>query len=78
MKIFENLPGVTVIVDGILIYCHTREEHYRICAKFLKELKKRACFNPDKMKIGVKDLPFFGHLVTDEVLKLDELRLRRY
>ena len=28
------------------------------------------------MKIGVKQLPFFGHLVTDEGLKTDELKLQ--
>ena len=28
-------------------------------------------FNPDKMKIGFKELPFFGHLVADEGLKID-------
>ena len=33
-------------------------------------------FNPDKMKIGVKELPFFGHLVTDESLKIGESKLQ--
>ena len=28
------------------------------------------------MKIGVKELPFFGHLVTDEGLKIDESNLQ--
>ena len=74
---FEGLPGVAAIVDDILIYGRTRDEHDQNLRKVLdRAWDKGIRFNPGKMKIGVKQLPFFGHLVTDEGLKINELKLQ--
>ena len=71
-EIFEGLPGVAAINDDILIYGHTRDEHDRNLRNILDRAQEKGIpFNPDKMKIGVKELLFFGHLVTDEGLKID-------
>ena len=71
------MPGVAAIVDDILIYGHTRDEHDRNLRNILDRAREKGIrFNPDKMKIGVKELPFFGHLVTDEGLKIDESKLQ--
>ena len=76
-EIFEGLSGVAAIVDDILIYGRTRDEHDRNLRKVLDRAREKGIrFNPDKMKIGVKELPFFGHLVTDEGLKIDESKLQ--
>ena len=76
-EIFEGLPGVAAIVDDILIYGRTRDEHDRNLRKVLDTAREKGIrFNPDKIKIGVKELPFFGHLVTDEGLKIDESKLQ--
>ena len=75
--IFEGLPSVAAIVDDILIYGRTRDEHDRNLRKVLDRAREKGIrFNPDKMKIGVKELPFIGHLVTDEGLKIDESKLQ--
>ena len=71
------MPGVAAIVDDILIYGGTRDEHDRNLRKVLDRAREKGIhFNPDKMEIGVKELPFFGHLVTDEGLKIDESKLQ--
>ena len=76
-EIFEGLPGVAAIVDDILIYGRTCDEHDRNLRKVLDRAQEKGIrFNPDKMKIGVKELTFFGHLVTDEGLKIDESKLQ--
>ena len=74
---FEGLPGFAAIVDDIFIYRRTRDEHDRNLHKVLDRAREKCIrFNQDKMKIGVKELPFFGHLVTDEGLKIDESKLQ--
>ena len=32
--------------------------------------------NPDKMDIGQKEIPFFGHLLTDKGLKIDPSKVK--
>ena len=76
-EIFEGLPVVAAIVDDILIYGRKRDEHDRNLRKVLDRARDKGIrSNPDKMKIRVKQLPFFGHLVTDEGLKIDESKLQ--
>ena len=58
-EIFEGLPGVAAIVDDILIYGRTRDENDQNLRKVLDRAGEKGIrFNPDKMKIRVKELPF--------------------
>lgn len=48
-EIFEGLPGVTTIVDDILIYGRSLEEHDRNLRNVLEHAReKRIRFNPNK------------------------------
>ena len=63
-KSFEGLPGVTAIVDDILIYGRTR-------SVLDKAREKGIRFNPEKCTKGVNEVPFFGNIITDKGLKAD-------
>ena len=52
-EIFEGLPGIAAIVDDILIYGRTRDEHDRNLRIVLDRAREKGIrFNPDKMKIN--------------------------
>ena len=75
-EIFEGPSGIEAIVDDILIFGKTRKEH----DKNLQNALKHACekgikFNPDKCIIGVSEVPFFGHVITDKGLKPDPVKV---
>ncbi|XP_060598220.1 uncharacterized protein K02A2.6-like [Ruditapes philippinarum] len=75
-EIFEGLQGLTAIVDDILIYGKTREEHDANLRNALERAhSKRVKFNPDKCIIGVNEVPFFGHLITSTGLKPDPSKI---
>ena len=75
-EIFEGLPGVTAIVDDILIYGRTREEHDRNLRSVLDRAREKGIrFNPEKCTIGVNEVPFFGSIITDKGLKADPSKI---
>ena len=53
-EIFEGLPGVTAIVDDIVIYGRTREEHDRNLRSALDRVREKGIrSNPEKCTICV-------------------------
>ena len=74
---FEGLTGVSVIVDDILIHGRSRQEHDERLRDVLERAKAQGVrFNPNKCKIGVTEVPFFGHLITDKGLKADPSKVQ--
>ena len=74
----ENLNGVDVIADDILVYGRgeTYEEALADHDKNLKALLQRARdenlkFNKDKLQLRLSSVPYMGHLITAEGLKPD-------
>ena len=76
IEIFEDLPA---IVDDILIYRRTREEHDRNLRSVLDRASEKGIrFNPEKCTIGVNEVPFFpffGNIITDKGLKADPSKI---
>ena len=77
-EVLENLNGVDVIVDDILVYGRgeTYEEALADHDKNLKALLQRACdvnlkFNKDKLQLRLSSVPYMEHLITAEELKPD-------
>ena len=77
-EVLENLNGVDVIADEILVYGRgeTYEEALADHDKNLKALLQRARdvnfkFNKDKLHLRLSSVPYMGHLITAEVLKPD-------
>ena len=75
-EIFEGMPGVAAIVDDILIFGRTRKEHDSNLCNVLDRTRNMGIrFNPDKMAISVKQVPFFGHVTTDKGLEADSSKV---
>jgi hypothetical protein len=69
---FGDLPGVTGIADDVVVCSKTRLEHDTNFRAVMERAKNAGIrFNPDKCIIACNKLPFWGHLLTNEGLKLD-------
>lgn len=76
-EIFQGIPGVYAIVDDILISGRSQAEHdTNLCATLQRAKEKCIKFNPDKCKIGVKEVPFFGHILSVQGLKPDPSKVK--
>lgn len=64
---YEGLDGVVALVDDLLVFGQTREEHDRNLRKVLIRSKERGVkLNKDKLEVGVTNVKYFGHLLTPE------------
>ncbi|XP_053380789.1 uncharacterized protein K02A2.6-like [Mercenaria mercenaria] len=73
----ENLPGVTTIVDDIVVYGKDHTEHNTNIHMFMQRCREMAIkLNPDKTEIGKSEIPFFGHLLTSKGLKMDPSKVK--
>jgi len=74
---FEGLDGVVAIVDDILVFGHTREEHDKNLRSVLVRSKKKGIkLNEDKLEVGLTEVPYFGHIISAEGLKPDPSKVR--
>ena len=73
---FEGMTGVTAIVDDILVFGKTRAEHDQNLRKVLARAHERGIkLNADKLKIGVTEVRYFGNILTQNGLKIDDKKL---
>ena len=74
---YSGLEGATAIVDDILIYGSTREEHDRNLRKVLETSRKKGIkLNRDKLEVGVTEVTYFGHVLTSEGVKADPNKVK--
>ncbi|XP_053570046.1 ankyrin repeat and SOCS box protein 4 isoform X1 [Bombina bombina] len=68
----EGLHGVDVIIDDLLVYGSTRKEHdQNLCALLERCRERNMKLNPGKMQIGVTQVKYFGHILSQDGLKAD-------
>ena len=73
---FEGITGVTAIVDDILVFGKTRAEHDQNLRKVLTHAHERGIkLNADMVKIGVTEVRYFGNILTQNGLKIDDKKL---
>lgn len=69
---FEDLEGVEVIVDDILIWGENEKQHNERLEKVMRRIKeKNIKLNPDKCTFKAKEVSYMGHLLTADGLKPD-------
>ena len=70
------MTGVTAIVDDIVVFGKTRAEHDQDLRKVLTRAHERGIkLNADKVKIGVTEVCYFGNILTQNGLKIDDKKL---
>lgn len=73
----EGIPGVTALVDNILVMGITREEHdANLRATLQRATLKNLKLNPNKLIIGAQEVEYFGHIVSSEGLKPDPAKVK--
>lgn len=74
---YEGLEGVTSIVDGIIVFGRSKEEHDRNLRAMLSRTRERGLkLNPEKCCICVTEVSFFGRKLTADGLKPDPFKVK--
>ena len=74
---YEGLPGVAAIVDDILVYGRTKEEHDASLRAMLERTREKGIkLNKDKCIIGVTEVNYFGHTLTQEGIRPDPNKVK--
>lgn len=67
IQIFDGLPGVRVYIDDILIWSSTRQEHDARLRKVLEAAQREGLtLNPDKCRLGMKEITFLGDRISGD------------
>lgn len=70
--IFEHIPRVETMMDDIIVWGATREEHDKRLRQVLDKTREvNLKLNKDKCEFGVKSLTFMGDVVSEEGVKPD-------
>lgn len=64
---YKGLEGVAAIVDDILVFGKTKQDHDRNLRAMLKRTRDRGVrLNPEKCRICVSEASYFGHALSHE------------
>lgn len=64
---YESLHGVSAIVDDVLVYGHTKDEHDANLGAMLKRTRETGVkLNPEKSIICIQEVRYFGHRLTQD------------
>ena len=71
-EMFEDIEGVEVVVDNLLIWGETEEQHDSRLEKVLQRAEQRNLkLNKDKSQIKCKEISYVGHIIGKDGLKPD-------
>ena len=71
-EILADLEGIVCLIDDILIYAETQEEHDRRLDKVLQRLQERGLtLNASKCLFSCSQLPFLGQILNQDGVKPD-------
>ena len=76
-EMLENMDGVAVFVDNILIWGNNKKEHdERLNQVLLKAREVNLKLNKRKCKLRLKELTYLGHIISEEGLKPDDTKVQ--
>ncbi|KAJ8382941.1 hypothetical protein SKAU_G00037190 [Synaphobranchus kaupii] len=74
---YEGLDGVAAIFDDILVFGKTEQEHDRRLRAMMKHTREGGVrLNPDKCRICVSEVSYFGHTLSREGIKPDPQKVK--
>ena len=75
-EMFEDVEGVEVIVDDILVWGSTVEEHDRRLELVLERAQQQNLkLNKEKSQIGQKEISYVGHILSQNGIKPDSKKV---
>lgn len=76
-EMLEGIDGAVAIVDDILVYGSTIEEHDQHLKAVLEKAQQYGVrFNPDKRVICQKSVRYFGHIISESGIQPDPDKVR--
>ena len=76
-QILQDIPGCRVIIDDIIIYADSQENHNKILKLVLTRLREKGLtLNKDKCEINKSELRYMGHTLSKHGLKIDDLKVK--
>ena len=82
-ELVEGMTGIEIEADDfIIVGCGTTTEeatadHHKVLEKFLKPCKERGVkLNTDKLNLRKTEVPFIGHVATNQGLGADPAKVR--
>ncbi|XP_052756041.1 uncharacterized protein K02A2.6-like [Galleria mellonella] len=70
---FDDIEGVCMYIDDLLIYAKTKKEHDKVLRKVLNRCRKiNLKLNMQKCKFGLQELKYLGHRITKNGLCADD------
>ena len=74
-KCFESMPGVAAIVDDILVYGKTPQEHNENLIRVLDKCRNVGIkLNKDKLQVGIQEVEYFGHNLSAQPIKVAAIK----
>ncbi|XP_044005925.1 uncharacterized protein K02A2.6-like [Aphidius gifuensis] len=74
---FGDIEGVFVVVDDLIIAAKTVEEHDKAIKKVFERAKQNNVkFNKNKMRLRLTEVPYVGHIVSKDGLKIDMSKVK--
>ena len=69
-ELFQDLEGVEIIVDDILVHGSTKQEHDIRVRRMLERAREVGLkLNPQKARVGLDQVDYVGHTISKEGLK---------
>jgi hypothetical protein len=76
-EIFSKIPGVEIIMDDILIHANNLTQHNKILTEVLETARRNnVTFKPKKTKLGLKQVDYAGHLLTEDGVKVSDSKVK--
>lgn len=70
---FDDIEGVVLFVDDLLVYGHTKESHDQRLRAVLKRCQDiNIKLNRQKCKIGLKEIRYLGHKISGDGIRPDD------
>lgn len=71
--ILDGLDGVECYIDDVLIWADTKENHDERLRQALERCRKYGLqLNAEKCQLGVRQVKYFGHILTPEGIQPDD------
>jgi len=76
-EVYEGINGVDSIVDDIIVYGETKQEHDKNVHSMLQRSREKGVrLNPDKVTFCVQEVGYFGHVLSEDGMKPDPKKVK--